>query len=239
MDIKEEAILGEWVASHWYYRSKAKAMLKYLNKMSPKLILDIGAGSGYFSKYLLYNTSATKAICVDIEYLGKKQEYFESKSIEFHKNYGPADADIVLMMDVLEHIDDDIGFLKEQISKVPIGTHFLITVPAFEFLWSGHDIFLGHKRRYTLNELEMRVREAGLEVVRGSYFFAFILPLVIIVRLLRKIPNSKSHVVKSDLKRHLTLVNWLLTLACWLELPVFALNRLAGTSVFCLARKNN
>ena len=55
------------------------------------------------------------------------------------------------------------GLVRHYAAKVPSGAHFLVTVPAFRFLWSGHDVFLEHKRRYTLPEIEKTMRDAGLE----------------------------------------------------------------------------
>ena len=75
------------------------------------------------------------------------------------------------------------GLVRHYATKVPSGAHFLVTVPAFRFLWSGHDVFLEHKRRYTLAEIEQTMRDAGLEVVRGAYYFGLVFPLAAAVRL--------------------------------------------------------
>ena len=116
---------------------------------------------------------------------------------------------------------------------MPSGAHFLATVPAFRFLWSGHDVFLEHKRRYRLPEIETTMREAGLEVVHGAYYFAFVFPLAAAVRL-----ASRGNVEpRSSLKMHGPLTNALLTATCAAELPLFPFNRLAGLSAFVLARK--
>ena len=63
-------------------------------------------------------------------------------------------ADLLLYMDVLEHVDDDLGLLTAYLDQLERGGRVLITVPAFDFLWSNHDIFLEHKRRYTLKQVE-------------------------------------------------------------------------------------
>jgi methylase of polypeptide subunit release factors len=68
MDLKEKDILGEDIARHWYYQSKAKAMVRMIAKLTPRRILDIGSGSGFFSRYLLSGTTAVEALCVDISY---------------------------------------------------------------------------------------------------------------------------------------------------------------------------
>ncbi|MCK2086918.1 hypothetical protein MXC99_01765 [Thauera aromatica] len=63
MDIKETDILNGDPAQHWYYRSKAEAMVKFLGDTQPSLILDVGAGSGFFSRHLLLNSSRYTQLC--------------------------------------------------------------------------------------------------------------------------------------------------------------------------------
>ena len=92
-------------------------------------------------------------------------------------------------------------------------------------------MFLEHKRRYTLRQVEEVVRAAGLEILSARYFFAFLLPIAATLRLLKQQSEAKS-----DLKEHSKLVNVML---CWLhrlELPLFRFNRIGGLTVFCLAR---
>jgi 2-polyprenyl-3-methyl-5-hydroxy-6-metoxy-1,4-benzoquinol methylase len=137
------------------------------------------------------------------------------------------------MMDVLEHVDDDRGLVRHYAAKVPPGAHFLVTVPAFSFLWSGHDVFLEHKRRYLLGEIEAAMRVAGLNVVKGAYYFGLVFPLAAAVRL----ANRGEAEPKSSLKKHGALTNSVLAAICAAELPLFPVNRLAGLSAFVLARK--
>lgn len=68
MDLKETDILGPDIGQHWYYRSKARAMLHMLKGTSAKTLLDVGAGSGFFSHHLLSHTETARAWCVDISY---------------------------------------------------------------------------------------------------------------------------------------------------------------------------
>ena len=124
---------------------------------------------------------------------------------------------------------------KAYVDKVPSGSRFLMTVPAFQFLWSGHDDFLEHKRRYTLPQFETLARDAGLTVQRGAYYFGAVFPLAAALRLLPKGPQAAAP--QSQLKRHHPLVNGVLKTLCSLELPLMGMNRLAGLSVFVLARK--
>ncbi|NWG39427.1 MAG: class I SAM-dependent methyltransferase [Hydrogenophilaceae bacterium] len=237
MDIKETDILGANLSGHWYYRSKAKAMMTLLADSSHSTILDVGAGSGYFSRYLLSNSSAREAWCVDISYAAESDTKELDKPLHFRRAIGSLDADLVLLMDVLEHVDDDAGLLREYASKVPPGTRFLISVPAFQFLWSSHDVFLEHKRRYRLSQIEGVARDAGLNVKHGVYYFGAVFPIAATIRLAGNWTRKESSPPRSHLSRHHPLVNATLTALSWLELPLMRVNRLAGLTAFCLAEK--
>ncbi len=232
MDLKEEDILGSDIGRHWYYRSKAAALRSMVSALRPQRLLDVGAGSGFFSRHLL-DGGAQSALCVDLGYERDRDETVCGKAVLYRRDCGKTDCDLVLMMDVLEHVDKDAELVRHYAGKVPSGAHFLVTVPAFRFLWSGHDVFLEHKRRYTLGEIEQTLRDAGLSVVKGAYFFGFVFPLAAAVRLATRRDTHQ----RSSLKKHGAVTNALLAAACAAELPVFPLNRLAGLSAFVLARK--
>lgn len=237
MDLKEEDILGHDISKHWYYRSKLAALLHYVMHLAPRKILDVGAGSGFFSKGLLHLTEAQEALCVDTGYSSEKKEVVNGKSVQFRTGCGQTEADLVLMMDVLEHVDDDVGLLNEYVKKVPEGTHFLITVPAFSFLWSGHDVFLEHKRRYSLPEVEGVVNRAGLSVESSSYYYGLIFPLAATTRLISRLFSQQNNYPRSQLKKHHTIINEILAYICSVDLLMLSRNRLAGLTVFCLAQK--
>ena len=233
MDLKEEDILGADIGRHWYYRSKAAALRRAVRDLAPKRLLDVGAGSGFFSRHLLSETTAESALCVDIGYPADRDDGVAGKPVRYRRDTAPTDCDLVLMMDVLEHVDDDRWLVRHYADKVPGGAHFLVTVPAFSFLWSGHDVFLEHKRRYRLPEIETTMRDAGLNIIRGSYYFGFVFPLAAAVRL----ADRNTTQPRSSLKKQGALTNGMLTALCAAELPIFPINRLAGLSCFVLARK--
>jgi SAM-dependent methyltransferase len=235
MDLKEQDLLGEDIARHWYYRAKSAALRRLVRGLPNRHILDVGAGSGFFSRELLARTPAREATCVDTGYLEDRDEWVAGKPIRFRRESREADADLVLLMDVLEHVRDDRGLLTDCALRARNRTHFIVTVPAFDRLWSGHDVFLGHERRYTLPEVEALVASAGLEVATGAYFFGLVFPLAAARRLVRgRVPADEP---RSDLGRHWAPVNAALFAACRLELPFMRWNRLAGLTVCCLARK--
>jgi SAM-dependent methyltransferase len=236
MDLKETDILGVDIEHHWYYSSKAKAMTSLLQGAAPTRILDVGAGSGFFSRYLLAHTTAQEAWCVDISYQADSDERENDKVVHYRRSVGAIDTDLVLLMDVLEHVDDDVALLKDYVDKVPRGSQFLITVPAFNFLWSEHDDFLEHKRRYSLGQLEEVVQNAGLAVKYGAYFFGIVFPIAATLRLTQK-SSSEGYPVRSQLTGHHPIVNTLLKSLCNVELPLMKFNRVAGLTAFCLANK--
>jgi SAM-dependent methyltransferase len=237
MDLKESSILGNHAEEHWYYRSKAAAMRLYIERTRKTLVLDVGAGSGFFTKYLLRHTSALSGLCVDTGYACDSEEQYAGKPLQFRRSCATVAADLVLLMDVLEHVEDDAGLLAEYAGKVPSGARFLITVPAFQWLWSDHDVFLEHHRRYDIQKLETLVSNVGLGVERSSYYFGLVLPVAGVLRLRESLRFSTNSTPRSQLKKHGWLTNALLASICRAELPVLRANRLGGLSVFCLASK--
>lgn len=239
MDVKEEDILGADIATHWYYVAKGRALRAFLRGARAGALLDVGAGSGVFSRQLLDAGLCERATCVDPAYAREHDETQNGRPIVFRRAVEKPAADLVLMMDVLEHVDDDRALLRQYTDAMPPGGRVMITVPAFRFLWSGHDVFLEHRRRYTRAGIEAAVRDAGLTVERSRYFYGLLFPAAAAIRLYgaRKLKNREI-APKSDLRRVPEPLNRTLTLIHDLErMTLFPFNIFAGLSVFCLARK--
>jgi len=238
MDVKELDALDGEVGAHWYYRSKLAAVSKLLRGVRYEKVLDVGAGSGFFSQHLLLHGAATEAWCIDTEYPSNSDDVIGGKPIHYWRSLSPGPlADLALFMDVLEHVDDDVGLLAGYRDRIKPQGHCLISVPAFQFLWCGHDEFLDHRRRYTLKQLEDVVRRAGFIVETGAYFYGLVFPLAVAARLYDKMRGSARNIPRSHLKSHSTPVNATLSAICRLELPLLKFNRLAGLTVFCVARR--
>lgn len=227
MDLKEQEILGADAARHWYYRAKAKALERMLPRPFNRIVMDVGAGSGYFSRHLAERGLIDETLCVDIGYERDREERVGGAMLRFLKAPVACGADVALFMDVLEHVPDDAALLASYRAYLPRAAHAIITVPAFRFLWSGHDVFLEHYRRYTLATLSDTIARAGYRLVQGHYFYGLVFPAAVAARLLSRDRME----VKSSLRRHGPLVNGLLSAACSVELPLMRFNRLGGLTV--------
>ena len=150
-------------------------------------VLDIGCGDVFFvgSMARLYphvNFFAVDSAFTD-DLLAKLKRQVEGLNVRLYKSLDEAvkemngRADLVLLLDVVEHIGDDLGFLKSLSASPGIGkeTRVLITVPAFQGLFCSHDTFLGHYRRYNNKSLRAVTEAAGFSTVRSGYFFSGLL----------------------------------------------------------------
>jgi len=237
MDLKEEEILGDQVDAHWYYKAKAAALLKDCADLKPISVLDIGAGSGFFSRQLLAHTPVARATCVYIGYEQDRDEIRCGKPLHFRRSVGVSDADLVLAMDVMEHVSDDAALMRPYVDLVPSGARFIFSVPAFRFMWSGHDVFLGHHRRYTLAELERSIAKFGLVLDWSHYYYGLAFPLAAATRLVERVKPGRSGEPKSQLRRHGTAVNATLSALCAIERPLMRINKLGGLTVFAGGHK--
>lgn len=236
MDLKEVELLGAGVGKHWYYRAKAAALTRLLSGKGARRVLDVGAGSAFFSRHLVECGMADEVCCVDISYPEDRSEVFLGRQMQFTRSVGALYFDVALFMDVLEHVDDDVALLREYVKKAPSGARFVVSVPAFRSLWSPHDVFLGHKRRYRLSEIEGVCRSAGLTVRSGCYYFGSVFPVAALRRLLFRFRATEEKPM-SDLRAHGVLINSALHGLCISELPFMRLNRAFGLTAFCFAEK--
>jgi SAM-dependent methyltransferase len=101
--------------------------------------------------------------------------------------FDPESFDLVVALDVLEHVADDTGSLAALGTCLRPGGWALLTVPAYPFLWSRHDVSHHHHRRYVKSKLSDLAREAGLRPVRTTYFNSLLFPVVAAVRFIKAV----------------------------------------------------
>lgn len=238
MDLKEEQAIGGDPGKHWYYIAKGRAIKSMLGEERVEAVLDVGAGSGVFSRQLVGEGFARRAVCVDPNYTDAQIRGSEDPRIVRVRSVPRAEAPVVLMIDVIEHVDDDVGLVSLYAETAPPGARFLISAPAFDFLWSSHDDFLEHRRRYTTGELHYVVERAGLELVDTRYFFGLLFPAVAALRLADRALKGEKAAKESALKAAPDWLNNALVALHDIErAALFPVNRLAGVTAFCLARK--
>ena len=152
-------------------------------------------------------------------------------------NFPNGSFDLVIALDVLEHLKEDKRVIRESWRVLKEGGCFLATVPAYQFLWSEHDEALEHYRRYSLLDFSNKLRQAGFNIVKMSYLVSFVFPAVLGYRILRKIlfPKSKKNIAYVFLPKP---INFFFTIL--LKLESFLLkyfNLPFGTSIICIAQK--
>lgn len=237
MDLKElEAGVNPNV--HWYYQSKIKPLIEYARRLlrngKPLTIVDVGSGSGFFAISLeqMFKDQIAKVYLVDINYTA--EEIQATKDAKIEKTLAIPDKienGLVILMDVLEHLEDDLGMLNA-IRKNSAGdnNHFFITVPAFYSLWSGHDVYLGHYRRYKINTLSQVLNQAGYTIANTYYLYGTLFPMVWAAR---KLSNLTKKEANSNMKPFNPLVNSILLSITSAEMKMARANKIWGVS--CVA----
>ncbi len=175
---------------YWWYVARRKIILSQIQQMLPAAdlnskprILEYGCGTG---KTLSCLSPWAEVYGLDISQQAldycRQRQLVNLKLIDLSKEMdldNPFDDpyDLILMLDVLEHIEDQTALLERIKRWLKPGGQLLITVPAFNFLWSGEDYVSNHLRRYTKSSLTEIMRESGLHIERISYFNFFLFPL--------------------------------------------------------------
>ncbi len=127
-----------------------------------------------------------------------------------HLEFPDGAFDLILATDVLEHLRDDRAALRELRRVAAPGANLLCTVPAYRWLWSGHDDEHHHFRRYTLRELRAALRAGGWRPVAESYFNSVLLPPIAAVRLLARRSRRDPEAARPDLRLTPPVLNGLL-----------------------------
>ncbi len=126
MDLKEEDILGAGIGSHWYYRSKAAALRRAVGRPRAEAPARCRCGLGLLLAPSARARRRPKARSASTSAMpSDRDDSVAGKPVRYRRDTGPTDCDLVLMMDVLEHVDDDRWLVRHYAEKVPSGAHFL------------------------------------------------------------------------------------------------------------------
>lgn len=183
---------------HWWFQARRKIIESILVAMalpSDARILEVGAGTGG-NLVMLARHGEVSAMEMD-EQARKLAAEKTGGAFTILPGSCPDDIpfqnstfDLICLFDVLEHIDQDVATLAALVKRLAPGGRMLVTVPAYQWLWSAHDVFLHHKRRYTSGRLRQVFHASGLHVDRVSYFNTLLLPLAVAARLKDRIVSS-------------------------------------------------
>jgi SAM-dependent methyltransferase len=174
MDLRERPV--EPFRRHPWEAVRCRFFCRVLERdqlLSPTTrVLDVGAGDAFIGGEIARQARA-RVLCWDAGYDDAALRSAPPDGVALVASR-PADRfDLVLLLDVLEHVDDDAAFLREVVAEnLGDGGHALVSVPAWPRLFSRHDVRLGHRRRYTPARARALCESGGLEVLRKGGLFA-------------------------------------------------------------------
>jgi len=171
---------------HWWFGGRRRILAAVLDRTFLRRdleIADVGCGTGGMAPLLERFGRVT-----GIDEAPEAREYCARRGLETVLTPGEWERtetryDLVTAFDVVEHVEDDVGFLRTLAGRLRPEGRLVVTVPAYPFLWSVFDELNHHKRRYTRPVLAARLREAGFRVDRLTHFNTLLFPAVAAVRL--------------------------------------------------------
>jgi SAM-dependent methyltransferase len=244
MDVQYETRYHQLEEQHWWFRSRRDIIFKLVQKLGIKRtsdILEIGCSSGILMEKLR-DTGFTNLTGIDISDAGIRQAQQRGLTNTFvmdgaKLDFADESFDLVLASDVLEHIEDENAALREWTRLLRPGGQLIVFVPAFQFLWSQHDVVNHHFRRYSGAHLSDRVANAGLKIQRLSYWNCGLFFPAAAARLAQRFVRPANG-GSDDLKPMPSWINNFLTQ--WVKMENSVLTNTSmplGVSVFVIAQK--
>jgi hypothetical protein len=183
MDLIERP--GSVVRRHPWEVARARFFLRLIRRLglyeATEGWLDVGAGDAWFAQQLLAQLpSGTGLACWDTHYPDERPPEWADgvPGIEFSAVRPTGVFGGILMLDVIEHVEDDVGFVRDVVDRsLAPGGWVLVSVPSYQGLFSSHDRALKHFRRYAPGSIRAVLESAGLEVTARGGLFHGLLPL--------------------------------------------------------------
>ncbi len=180
---------------HWWWRAREAAVLLELRRLRPgggfPRILDVGCGNGLFFDRL-NELGHVEGVEPELALLDPHGPWRHAiHAVPFDEAFRPDQRfDAILMLDVLEHLDDPAGALHHAVELLAPGGVIVCTVPAFQWLWTSHDVLNHHRRRYNRREFREVARQAGMTITRERFLFQWLVPAKLALRLLERLRKS-------------------------------------------------
>ena len=240
-----EKILKNFLNLYWLRPETAiwrtLDVLQIKNRPFQSPILDAGCGNG--DNLSLLSTFGDLVAFEKNEYALKTAkskkigEIYKAELPDKLPNTIKTNFDLIVLLDVLEHIDDDSKSLTTVRKLMNNKGIILITVPAFQWLWSEHDVIHHHKRRYSKSELREKLDSSGFRIKYISYFNTLLFPFALVERIGQKIFSPSNPEI---LELPNNKINFLLEKIFSLE-AIF-MNKISlpfGLSLVAIAEKKN
>ena len=181
-------------STHWWYRARRDILHDYLRRYGAlpagARILEIGCGTGH-NLPMLARFGAVEAIEIDPAARGIAAERLGrpvgDAPLPELPGVDRGAYDLVAVLDVVEHIEDDVAALKAMASLLKPGGKILIAVPAHQWMWSAHDVVNHHHRRYSKRTLTAAIAAAGLKPHKLRWFNSLLFPLAAAARIAGRI----------------------------------------------------
>lgn len=155
-------------------------LLRETRRLEGQRVLDVGSGDAWLARRLWAEERLGALCCVDASYTDTDREALTGAEPAVRFVTAPPEErfDVILLLDVVEHVQDDVGFLRGLVeTQLEARGLVVVSVPAWPALWTSHDVALGHHRRYTPAHVRAVLEGAGLRILRaGSVFSSLPLP---------------------------------------------------------------
>jgi 2-polyprenyl-3-methyl-5-hydroxy-6-metoxy-1,4-benzoquinol methylase len=194
--------------THWWFRARRRILADVLDRMGSGTALriaDVGCGTGGMLPVLARYGRVT-----GVDEAPEAREYCARSGfpdvLTLAEWHGRGETyDLVTAFDVIEHVPDDVTFLRGLSDRLAPGGRLLATVPAYPFLWSVFDEMNHHQRRYTRGTLRRSLGAAGFTVLRMTHMNAWLFPALAGARLLE---GAFGREPRSDAERRRVLDRW-------------------------------
>lgn len=218
MDAAAYSLAAQAEDEHWWYRGRRAVLKSVLDRYVPRScqplsVLEIGCGNGgnlpLFSTYgrvFAIEMDDLARACASNRGIAEVEKGSLPDRIPFEGDR----FDLVTALDVIEHVEDDRKAMLSLCRLLAPSGLLVITAPAYMWLWSQHDEFSHHKRRYTRTQLVSLMKAQGLKVHYSTYFNTLLFPLAVIriklFKLIKKHPSSAMRTPSALVNRLLRVV---------------------------------
>lgn len=223
---------------HWWFVGRRRIVMRLIDQWVPRgvVLLDVGCGAGgtlseLQSTYQVRGIDSSESAIAACRARGLESVSLGNAADP--STWGPLPVGAVTLLDVIEHLDDDVAALGAAASATQPGGRVIVTVPAYQWLWSSHDTRNHHRRRYTLHQLLDRHRAAGLQPLQFGYFNTLLFPMALAQRIL-----SRAGIGADPLRLPPAMINrWLGRIFAAEAIVLTRMHRRfpVGLSVFCVS----